>query len=99
MQTLEDVIEIRQIIVGAVSAEERVKRFTPRRRILRDPQPKLLSFGREVPFRCESRQVNLAVWPIGCSSLRGMPERRKLSVGCGLARLLRAVGLISKSKI
>jgi hypothetical protein len=53
MQTLCDAIKIRKIIIRAVDPEERIKRFTPRRSVLRDPEPQLLGLGREVPLRRE----------------------------------------------
>ena len=87
MQALRRAIEIRQIVIRAINRGERIERFAPRKGILRDPQPKLFGFGRKIPFRREPRQVNFALGPIGGGPLGGTPERRKLGVGRGLARL------------
>src|SRR6476659_769298 len=55
MKTLRNPVEVLEIVVIAINAKERVEGLTPRRIILRNAQPKLLSFNSQIPLHREPR--------------------------------------------
>src|SRR5437773_7423875 len=99
MQALGDAVQIRQVVVRPVNAKKRIERFPAPRRVLRDPQPELLGFRGQTPFRSETREIDFAIGLVPRGPLGRMPERGEFRVRRSLARLLRAIGLISETQI
>jgi hypothetical protein len=99
MQTLRDPIKIGKIVVRAINSIKRVERFTAHGRVFRDPRPKTLRFGGQIPFRGQAREIDFAVGLLARGALGGIPQTRKLGIGGGLPRLLGSERLVGQAQI